>query len=283
MTMARIGVVGAGTMGSGIAQAFAVSGYRVKMSDVGSEAVERGRAAAGDSLSRLVTKERLSAEQRDAALERLQGVVGLEPLADCDVVVEAASENESLKLDIFRDLGALVAADAVLASNTSSISLTRIAAATDHPERVIGMHFFNPVPVMPLVEVVRALQTGDAVFERVMALARELGKEPVAVTDSPGFVANRILVPMINEACFAYAEGLAAPEDIDRVMQLGANHPMGPLALADLIGLDTCLEVMNVLHQALGDPKYRPAPILRQMVDAGYVGRKAGRGFYQYG
>ena len=283
MTMARIGVVGAGTMGSGIAQAFAVSGYSVKMSDVGPEAVERGRAAAGDSLNRLVTKERLSADQREAALERLHGVVGLEPLADCDVVVEAASEDESLKCNIFRDLGALVDADAVLASNTSSISLTRIAAAAAHPKRVIGMHFFNPVPIMPLVEVVRALQTDDPVFERVMALARELGKEPVAVSDSPGFVANRILVPMINEACFAYAEGLAAPEDIDRVMQLGANHPMGPLALADLIGLDTCLEVMNVLHQALGDPKYRPAPILRQMVDAGYVGRKAGRGFYQYG
>lgn len=282
MTMASIGIVGAGTMGSGIAQAFAVSGYHVKMSDIGPEAVERGREAVGHSLNRLVTKERLSTDQREAALECLQGVVGLEPLADCDLVVEAATEKEALKLDIFRDLGALVAGDAVLASNTSSISLTRIAAATEKPERVIGMHFFNPVPVMPLVEVVRSLQTGDAVFERVMTLARALGKEPVAVRDSPGFVANRILVPMINEACFAYAEGLAAPDDIDRVMQLGANHPMGPLALADLIGLDTCLEVMNVLHTALGDPKYRPAPILRQMVDAGYLGRKAGIGFYQY-
>ncbi|MDN3518007.1 3-hydroxybutyryl-CoA dehydrogenase [Aquisalimonas lutea] len=282
MSVKTVGVVGAGTMGSGIAQAFAASGFNVKMSDIGPEQVERGRKAVEKSLDRLVSKDKISVADHGAALERLEGVVGLDPLADCDLVVEAATEREELKLQIFRDLSGLVGEHVVLASNTSSISLTRIAAATTRPERVIGMHFFNPVPVMKLVEVVRALQTSDAVFEQVDGLTRQLGKEPVAVKDSPGFAVNRILVPMINEACFAYAEGIASPEDIDRVMQMGANHPMGPLALADLIGLDTCLEVMKVLHGSLGDPKYRPSPLLQQMVDAGYLGRKVGRGFYVY-
>ncbi|QIT56149.1 3-hydroxybutyryl-CoA dehydrogenase [Aquisalimonas sp. 2447] len=282
MSISKVGVIGAGTMGSGIAQAFAVSGFSVKMSDIGQEQVDRGRKAVEKSLDRLVSKDKISVADHGAALERLEGVVGLDKLADCELIVEAATENEELKLKIFRELSGLVGKDVVLASNTSSISLTRIAAASFNPERVIGMHFFNPVPVMKLVEVVRALQTSDAVFEQVDALTRQLGKEPVAVKDSPGFVVNRILVPMINEAVFAYAENLAAPEDIDRTMQMGANHPMGPLALADLIGLDTCLEVMKVLHTNLGDPKYRPCPLLQQMVDAGYLGRKVGRGFYTY-
>ncbi|WP_290633373.1 3-hydroxybutyryl-CoA dehydrogenase [Aquisalimonas sp.] len=282
MSVKTVGVIGAGTMGNGIAQAFAVSGFSVKMSDIGQEQVDRGRKAIEKSLDRLVSKDKLSVADHGAALERVEGVVGLDGLADCDFIVEAATEREELKLDIFRKLSDLVSAETVLASNTSSISLTRIAAATANPERVIGMHFFNPVPVMKLVEVVRALQTSDAVFEQVESLTRQLGKEPVAVKDSPGFAVNRILVPMINEACFACAEGIAAPEDIDKVMQMGANHPMGPLALADLIGLDTCLEVMKVLHSALGDPKYRPSPLLQQMVDAGYLGRKVGRGFYVY-
>lgn len=282
MSISKVGVIGAGTMGSGIAQAFAVSGFSVKMSDIGQEQVDRGRKAVEKSLDRLVSKDKISVADHGAALERLEGVVGLDKLADCELIVEAATENEELKLKIFRELSGLVGKDVVLASNTSSISLTRIAAASSNPERVIGMHFFNPVPVMKLVEVVRALQTSDAVFEQVDALTRQLGKEPVAVKDSPGFVVNRILVPMINEAVFAYAENLAAPEDIDRTMQMGANHPMGPLALADLIGLDTCLEVMKVLHTNLGDPKYRPCPLLQQMVDAGYLGRKVGRGFYTY-
>ncbi|SEP03766.1 3-hydroxybutyryl-CoA dehydrogenase [Aquisalimonas asiatica] len=282
MSVKTVGVIGAGTMGNGIAQAFAVSGFSVKMSDIGQEQVDRGRKAIEKSLDRLVSKDKLSVADHGAALGRVEGVVGLDGLADCDFIVEAATEREELKLDIFRKLSDLVSAETVLASNTSSISLTRIAAATANPERVIGMHFFNPVPVMKLVEVVRALQTSDAVFEQVESLTRQLGKEPVAVKDSPGFAVNRILVPMINEACFACAEGIAAPEDIDKVMQMGANHPMGPLALADLIGLDTCLEVMKVLHSALGDPKYRPSPLLQQMVDAGYLGRKVGRGFYVY-
>lgn len=282
MSISKVGVIGAGTMGSGIAQAFAISGFSVKMSDIGQEQVDRGRKAVEKSLDRLVSKDKISVADHGAALERLEGVVGLDKLADCELIVEAATENEELKLKIFRELSGLVGKDVVLASNTSSISLTRIAAASSNPERVIGMHFFNPVPVMKLVEVVRALQTSDAVFEQVDALTRQLGKEPVAVKDSPGFVVNRILVPMINEAVFAYAENLAAPEDIDRTMQMGANHPMGPLALADLIGLDTCLEVMKVLHTNLGDPKYRPCPLLQQMVDAGYLGRKVGRGFYTY-
>lgn len=282
MSVKTVGVIGAGTMGNGIAQAFAVSGFHVKMSDIGQEQVDRGRKAIEKSLDRLVSKDKLSVADHGAALERVEGVVGLDKLADCDFIVEAATEREELKLDIFRKLSDLVSADTVLASNTSSISLTRIAGATANPERVIGMHFFNPVAMMKLVEVVRALQTSDAVFEQVESLTRQLGKEPVAVKDSPGFAVNRILVPMINEACYVYAEGIAAPEDIDKVMQMGANHPMGPLALADLIGLDTCLEVMKVLHSALGDPKYRPSPQLQQMVDAGYLGRKVGRGFYVY-
>ena len=277
-----IGVVGAGQMGRGIAQVCAMAGLTVLLHDVSEQAIARGIDAIGGQLDRLVTKDKLTAGARDEALRNLRPAAELAQLAPCDCVIEAATENEALKLDIFRRLDAIAQPNAVLASNTSSISITRIAAATRRPDKVIGMHFMNPVPVMPLIEIIRGLHTSDAVCQAVTLLARQIGKVPVEVKDGFGFVANRLLIPMINEAVFCLHEGLARAEDIDTVMKLGANHPIGPLALADLIGLDTCLAIMQVLHEGFGDAKYRPCPLLKQMVDAGLLGRKSGQGFFQY-
>ena len=283
MDVGRIGVVGAGTMGRGIAQVCAVNGFEVVMSDVSAEAVAAGLAAIGKQLARAVEKERMSAAEKDAALARIETATGVEAMAGVDVCIEAATEDPEVKLELFRALESVCREDAILASNTSSISLTKIAGACARPERVIGMHFFNPVPLMKLVELIRAMQTSDATFNAAQAFADRLGKTAVAVADSPGFVVNRMLVPMINEAVFAYAEGLASAEEIDLAMKLGLAHPIGPLALADLIGLDVCLYVMEVMYREFGDSKYRPCPLLRKMVDAGRLGRKSGRGFYEYG
>ncbi|EEG09542.1 3-hydroxybutyryl-CoA dehydrogenase [Pseudogulbenkiania ferrooxidans 2002] len=269
-------------MGRGIAQVCAMAGMTVLLNDVSEQAVARGIDTIAGQLDRLVTKDKLSAGARDEALRHLKPAHELAALAGCDCVIEAATENEALKLDIFRRLDAIVQPNAVLASNTSSISITRIAAATQRPDKVIGMHFMNPVPVMPLIEVIRGLHTSDAVCQAVTLLARQIGKVPVEVKDGFGFVANRLLIPMINEAIFCLHEGLASAEDIDTVMKLGANHPIGPLALADLIGLDTCLAIMAVLHEGFDDSKYRPCPLLKQMVDAGLLGRKTGQGFFHY-
>ena len=282
MDVKRIGVVGAGTMGRGIAQVCAASGFDVVMSDVSAEAVAAGLASIGKQLARAVEKERMSAAQMDALLSRIETVTGIEAMAGVDVCIEAATENPDVKLELFRALESVCREDAILASNTSSISLTKIAGACSRPERVIGMHFFNPVPLMKLVELIRALQTSDATFEAAQALADRLGKTAVAVADSPGFVVNRMLVPMINEAVYALSEGLASAEEIDLAMQLGLSHPIGPLRLADLIGLDVCLDVMDVMYRQFSDSKYRPCPLLRKMVDAGRLGRKSGRGFYEY-
>ena len=282
MDVKRIGVVGAGTMGRGIAQVCAASGFDVVMSDVSAEAVAAGLASIGKQLARAVEKERMSAAQMDTLLSRVETVTGIEAMAGVDVCIEAATENPDVKLDLFRALESVCREDAILASNTSSISLTKIAGACSRPERVIGMHFFNPVPLMKLVEIIRAMQTSDATFEAAKALADRLGKTAIAVADSPGFVVNRMLVPMINEAVYALSEGLASAEEIDLAMQLGLSHPIGPLRLADLIGLDVCLDVMEVMYRQFSDSKYRPCPLLRKMVDAGRLGRKSGRGFYEY-
>ena len=282
MDVKRIGVVGAGTMGRGIAQVCAASGFDVVMSDVSAEAVAAGLASIDKQLARAVEKERMSAAERDALLSRLETVTGIEAMAGVDVCIEAATENPDVKIELFRALESVCREDAILASNTSSISLTKIAGACSRPERVIGMHFFNPVPLMKLVELIRALQTSDATFEAARMLAGRLGKTAVAVADSPGFVVNRMLVPMINEAVYALSEGLASAEEIDLAMQLGLSHPIGPLRLADLIGLDVCLDVMDVMYREFSDSKYRPCPLLRRMVDAGRLGRKSGRGFYEY-
>jgi 3-hydroxybutyryl-CoA dehydrogenase len=282
MSISRIGVIGAGTMGHGIAQACAVRGIAVTMVDVAQPAVDRGLKSVAASLERLVKKGTLSEADRDAALARITGSTSYDALKDLPLVIEAATENEALKVKILQQLDALLGPDAIVATNTSSISITKLAAATQRPDRFIGMHFFNPVPMMALVEIIRGLQTSDSTHDLVRELAVRLGKSPITVRNAPGFVVNRILVPMINEAFFVLAEGLASPEDIDAGMRLGTNHPIGPLALADLIGLDVCLAVMNVYVDEFNDSKYRPCPLLKEMVAAGWLGRKTGRGVYTY-
>ena len=281
MQAKKILVVGAGTMGHGIAQTAAVSGYHVILSDVDSAALERGKASIEKSAAKLVGKGVLSAEQLQAA-RSITTSTDLEPAAEVDLVIEAATENPEIKFRIFAELDRRAPLEAVLASNTSSISITRIGAATARPDRVIGMHFFNPVPLMRLLEIIRGLNTSEATLALAIEVGRRMGKEPIQAKDSPGFIANRILCPMINEAIFALQENLGTAEDIDTVMKLGMSHPIGPLALADLIGLDVVLYIMQVLHRDFGDDKYRPAPLMRQMVDAGLLGRKSGAGFFPY-
>jgi len=277
-----IGIIGAGTMGTGIAQVCALAGLSAVMMDVDEERVARGRSGIGSALEQLVKKAKLSAADRDTALGRLRGTTEYGALRDCDFVIEAATENEAVKLKILRQVDALAKDGAIVATNTSSISITKLGAALKRPARVVGLHFFNPVPLMALVEVVRGRQTDDTTVEAAAALAKHIGKTPVVVKDSPGFVVNRLLCPMLNEAVLAYGEGIASAKDIDESMKLGCNHPIGPLALADLIGLDVLLAVMEVFHREFKDPKYRPAPLLKEMVAAGHLGRKSGRGFHNY-
>ncbi len=277
-----VGIVGAGTMGNGIAQACAVSGIRAVMVDINEAAVQKGLATISGSLDRMLKKDKISATERDAALALVQGSTNYDDLKAADLVIEAATENLELKLRILRQLDGLLPPETLIASNTSSISITQLAAVTSRAERFIGMHFFNPVPMMALVEIIRGLQTSDATHDAVRGLALQLGKTPVSVRNAPGFVVNRILVPMINEAFFVLAEGVASAEDIDAGMKLGCNHPIGPLALADMIGLDTCLAIMNVYFDEFQDSKYRAAPLLKEMVAAGRLGRKSGRGVYAY-
>ncbi|MBS0312903.1 MAG: 3-hydroxybutyryl-CoA dehydrogenase [Proteobacteria bacterium] len=283
MTIKTVGIIGAGTMGNGIAQACAVAGIDALMVDINAAALERGVTTISGSLDRLLKKEKITAEQKAAAMARIKTSGTMAALASCNYVIEAATENEPLKVKILKDLDALLPADTIIATNTSSISITQLAAATTRADRVIGMHFFNPVPMMALVELIRGLATSDATLATAQALATALGKTPITVRNSPGFVVNRILCPMINEAIFCLQEGLATAEDIDQGMKLGTNQPIGPLALADMIGLDVMIAVMNVFYEGFNDPKYRPAPLLKEMVAAGYLGRKTGRGFYRYG
>lgn len=282
MTISTVGIIGAGTMGNGIAQACAVSGINVVMVDISEAAVQKGIATVGGSLDRLIKKEKISEADKAAALARIKGSTSYDDLKAAQIVIEAATENHDLKVKILQQIDALVAPEVILASNTSSISITKLAAVTGRADKFIGMHFFNPVPMMALVEIIRGLQTSDATHDSVKALAETLGKSPITVKNAPGFVVNRILVPMINEAFFVLAEGLATPEDIDAGMKLGCNQPIGPLALADMIGLDVCLAVMDVYLEEFGDSKYRPCPLLKEMVAAGRLGRKTGRGVYQY-
>ena len=282
MNIRTVGVVGAGTMGNGIAHVFAKSGYRVILADVEQRFLDRGLETIRKNLEREVAKAKLTGEQCEQALERITGIVDRKLLADCDFIVEAASERFAIKSELFRDLDSRCRPAVIFSSNTSSISITKLAAVTKRPDKVIGMHFFNPVPVMKLVEVIRGLATSNDTFTSVRTLAEKLDKTPVEVNDAPGFVSNRVLMPLLNEAMYAVMEGVASPEAVDEVFKLGMAHPMGPLTLADFIGLDVCLDIMRVMHSGLGDPKYRPCPLLIKMVDAGWLGRKSGRGFYQY-
>ncbi len=282
MDIDSIGIVGAGTMGSGIAQACAVKGLPVVMVDINQQAIDRGLAAIGASLERLIKKQTLSGAEKSAALARITTGIELSALAGAPLVIEAATENEALKIGILKQLDALLPGAAIIATNTSSISITRLAAATRRPDRVIGVHFFNPVPMMALVELIRGLVTSDATHETAKAFTERLGKTPITVKNAPGFVVNRILVPMINEAFYVLAEGVASPADIDAGMKLGCNHPIGPLALGDMIGLDVCLAVLEVYYAEFEDSKYRACPLLKEMVAAGWLGRKTGRGVYSY-
>ena len=282
MQIKRVGVVGAGTMGNGIAHVFARSGYAVTLYDVEQRFLDRALDVIAKNLARETAKAKITAEQEAAALERIMPVLDRSRLGDCDFIIEAATEKFEIKAEIFRDLDRIARADIVLASNTSSISITKLGALTQRPAQVIGMHFFNPVPVMKLVEVIRGLATSQSTYNMVRDLAIALDKTPVEVNDAPGFVSNRVLMPLLNEAMYAVMEGVATAPSVDEVFKLGMAHPMGPLTLADFIGLDVCLDIMRVLHAGLGDPKYRPCPLLIKMVDAGWLGKKSGRGFYQY-
>ena len=277
-----VGVLGAGTMGNGIAHVFARSGFNVCLCEVEQRFLDRGLDTIRKNLAREVAKAKLTQDEMDASISRIQGTINRSTLAGCDFVIEAATEKFEIKRQIFTELDTVLPTHVILASNTSSISITKLAAQTRRPEQVIGMHFFNPVPVMKLVEVIRGLATSQATYDAVKTLSERLGKTPVEVNDAPGFVSNRVLMPLLNEAMFAVMEGVATPEAVDEVFKLGMAHPMGPLTLADFIGLDVCLDIMRVLEDGLGDPKYRPCPLLIRMVDAGWLGRKSGRGFYKY-
>ena len=282
MTIQRVGVVGAGTMGNGIAHVFARSGYQVVLCEIEQRFLDRGLETITKNLDREVAKNKITSADKTGALGRITPVLDRTKLSDCELVIEAATEKFEIKAELFHDLDRLLKPDVILASNTSSISITKLAALTKRPDKVIGMHFFNPVPVMKLVEVIRGLATSQETFDTVRELAIKLDKTPVEVNDAPGFVSNRVLMPLLNEAMYAVMEGVATPQAVDEVFKLGMAHPMGPLTLADFIGLDVCLDIMRVMHEGLGDPKYRPCPLLVKMVDAGWLGRKSGRGFYNY-